>query len=64
MFINRGRVCKRSLGAPICFPMFSLYLFINAVCVCKHGFGTLVVTQNVFTNVHASTHNDTAVDIG
>ena len=64
LFINRRRVCKHSLGAPIHFPMLSPYLFINAGCVYKHGFDTLIVTQSVITNVNASTHTDTAVDIG
>ena len=44
--------------------MLSPYLFINAGCVYKHGFGTLIVTQNVITYVNANTHTDTAVDIG
>ena len=45
LFINRGRVCKHGLGAPIYFPMLSPHLFINAGCVYKHGFATLIVTQ-------------------
>ena len=43
-FRNRAPVCKHSLGAPIYFPMLCPYLFINAGCVYKHGFGTLIVT--------------------
>ena len=39
--MNRGHVYKHSIGAPIYFPMLSPYLFINAVCVYKHGLGTL-----------------------
>ena len=33
--MNRGRVYKHSLGAPIYFPMLSPYLFTNARCVYK-----------------------------
>ena len=44
--------------------MLSPYLFVNAGCVYKHGFGTLIVTQNVIIYANANTHTDTAVDIG
>ena len=64
LFINKGRVNKHGLGAPIFFPMLGSYLFVNAGCVYKHGSGTLIVTQDVITNVNANPHADTAVDIG
>ena len=61
-FVYKQRVVnKHGLRAPIDFPMLNPYLFINAGCVCKHGFGARIVTQNVIINVKANPHTDTTV---